>query len=855
MNGGIRSSVGKFDSLLAEAIRSSKAASATLEAARVRNDGLEMSLSGRSLKQPRGGNDNGTKKSAITDAPSAGHRVFRNKGGDAIGTGTDGRQVTVSIGAGSISKSEDRQGGDARAAGLMRQDSTGATSTLSSLSCLGETSRAGCKQSDDIESTNAAAAAAAAGDSIAPSAQRTTSTFATERQRGLSDFGGIHSLTNHGLNDPSQQEDSPVVNRDGTSAVPPPGEDACAIREGLAIENANQLNCLDGENAGGAVRPGNVMALDETHESRVAGGDDAGSDQSNIAESTSGAGRRQWTCARCTLENSSRVAACEACGSARVENGVDGHRTRLATDYCAPELSVETAPAVTAAATISTENIVGVRRPSGGGCADAREVKSGMAASPLALATGSSGRSHALLEGRARGRHVSLRGIAAFPPEPTPAGSIHSLMEGRNSSLPSDPVVVPSTASLTTPLHSSSGAQPRCINSNSSSDDAKGHGGRGGLCGANARLEPPSAVAGSMTGLARGHAPPWSPAVRTPVLRPIPANTAAGGVLRGNAAVGSDLAGATPPTVITGDLGVHPIPMNNDGSTPSPHTTRFKHPRQPQARKSRVEVSRLPPRDISASQQQANKAKQGRGGSTMIRMRPRRLGGVERPPRSRYPQLSPPSDDQSAAPEQLELAAHFVSVACPRTVPELAATTDLFSRPLTLRSSSTGLAASRHERRAQCKPWQQQQQGPVDVSAPRPRVRREHGSSGNGSGSGSSSGSINGSGGGGPVVLDAGSPAGAPACDLSLLILGRSQGAPGHGLDPVSGARASVGVGQVPPVEGVMRRVPHEPARGVIGGSRVRYDRGERGRRIGVAPSKLRRRVSDTRVLEPLHPN
>lgn len=64
-----------------------------------------------------------------------------------------------------------------------------------------------------------------------------------------------------------------------------------------------------------------------------------------------------------------------------------------------------------------------------------------------------------------------------------------------------------------------------------------------------------------------------------------------------------------------------------------------------------------------------------------------------------------------------------------------------------------------------------------------------------------------------------------------------------------------MGVGKVPGVEEVNRRVPHEPARGVIGGGRGQFDRGERGRRVGVAPSKLKRRVSHARVLEPLHPD
>ena len=74
-------------------------------------------------------------------------------------------------------------------------------------------------------------------------------------------------------------------------------------------------------------------------------------------------------------------------------------------------------------------------------------------------------------------------------------------------------------------------------------------------------------------------------------------------------------------------------------------------------------------------------------------------------------------------------------------------------------------------------------------------------------------------------------------------------------MDPVSGTRANVGERQVQTVERAKWRVPHEPERGVAGGRRARYDRGERGRRIGVAPSKLGRRVSDTRVLEPLHPD
>ena len=64
-----------------------------------------------------------------------------------------------------------------------------------------------------------------------------------------------------------------------------------------------------------------------------------------------------------------------------------------------------------------------------------------------------------------------------------------------------------------------------------------------------------------------------------------------------------------------------------------------------------------------------------------------------------------------------------------------------------------------------------------------------------------------------------------------MSILGRNQGARGRGMDPVSGTRANVGERQVQTVERAKWRVPHEPERGVAGGRRARYDRGERGRR------------------------
>ena len=91
LNGGMRSSVGEFNSLLAEAMKSSKVASATLEAARVRNDSLAMSLSGKALLHPRGisgfsvkatrsrSDDRGvvTRKSAMAETSAERPRVER----------------------------------------------------------------------------------------------------------------------------------------------------------------------------------------------------------------------------------------------------------------------------------------------------------------------------------------------------------------------------------------------------------------------------------------------------------------------------------------------------------------------------------------------------------------------------------------------------------------------------------------------------------------------------------------------------------------------------------------------------------------------------------------------------------
>ncbi|CAM9830864.1 unnamed protein product [Ectocarpus sp. 12 AP-2014] len=529
---------------------------------------------------------------------------------------------------------------------------------------------------------------------------------------------------------------------------------------------------------------------------------------------------RPWTCSRCTLVNPRHVEACEACGStvwsedkhSEKQTGGEG-TTRAGTK---PPGAFETPP----------------------GSANSLEAPAtGVVAPPAGAATAIIGRPHSE-------RSSSPKGVMPRAAEAAAGGVAVSRARFLRPQV--GVVVEKRTASLR-----ASRAEPQSPPTAGAVPDHRQPSGLDGTRGAG--------------GLVVNHSARSTAAAAT---------AAAGerGIVR-----------ATSPSAGRGEALPHPLPPRRNTALVMPETMNALQQQQHQHQQRRQEqqqqqwhrrrrgenagaAQRADRRVGGNRQQQGGRRRPGRcpGARRIVTMGPpRRLGGIHRPsPMMRLSSLSPslsamPPDE--TRPVRPVAAAGEASAAMSSTA---SAAEAAMSAPLASSGARPG-GSGMDRRHGHRLPYL------VSSSAPLPLAL-------SGGGSGLDSGGGGGSGGGSRRRRDAGgntsdvsrrvpldpgplrtTPPIAPACDISLSILGRrrSQGLESGELAtetrPPRNYLPVNEVSLVAPLQRMMRDA------GAGGGVDVAVGWGKRDggsvrARVGIAPSKLRRRVSDTRLLEPL---
>ncbi|CAM9924773.1 unnamed protein product [Ectocarpus sp. 8 AP-2014] len=551
----------------------------------------------------------------------------------------------------------------------------------------------------------------------------------------------------------------------------------------------------------------------------VGRGTDGEEEEEDRAVNTGHLRDRPWTCSRCTLMNPRHAEACEACGSTvwSEENDSEKQPGGEGTERAGtkPPGAFETPPCSVAS---SEAPAMGVVAPSVGDAVSARPPHSERSSSPKgAMPRAAEAAAGGVAVSRARfltpqagvvveKNAASLKAPRAEPQSPPPAGAVpdHGLPSGL--------------------------------------DDTRGAG-----------------------GLVVNHSP-----------RSTAAAAAAAAGERG-------VVHATSPSAGRGEALLHPLlPRRNTALVVPENANALQQQqqrRQQWHRRRRGEnagaAQRADRRTGGNRQQQGSRRRPGRhpGARLVVTMGPpRRLGGVHRPsPMMRLSSLSPSLS--SAMPPDLTRPIGPVAAAAGASAATAAAAEAVMSAALASsgdRSGGSGMDR-RHGHRL---PYLVSSSAPLPLASSRGGGGLDSGGGGGGGrraggGSGGGSRSRRRDAGGNTsdvsrrIPPDPGpfraTPPIAPACDISLSILGRRSSQRGVGLEPGEVAtetrppRTSLSVNEVSlvaPLQRVMR-----DAAGGGGDVAVGWGKREGGRvraGVGIAPSKLRRRVSDTRLLEPL---
>lgn len=769
--GGNGSMGGRFDALLAEAVRSSGAAATALAEARAENDARMLE--------------------AVETAPRAG-------GGGLLHT----RRYIGGHG-----------GGD------------------SEYDCVGKQEDAVCKpEKAAADATEGAAKVHSGGlgttpDALEPGCAGTSAD--PEGARG-SETHGRESGTNH----------TRLAAR--VSAASPPS---------IPVPSLVSRQTSSGASFSTSFRPTPDPPAPPTHpaassHNRTNTSDDARGESSAPCESLSphrpgsrnAACRREsgsWACLRCTLINPRPSSSCEVCGSAApgttpaVLKGDVSGGTRPGTKLSnssdrSMDSGAETAagglPAAAAQAT-AEEDLREVPVAATG--VEIDEAVQDAAKEARAPTVGSPHQSQTTT-----GTPVPLWGAAAaFPPDWShPPGRASPSRERRTQLIAGEN---PPAAALASPLPAAgssentraSGSAPQTFSVRNNASGT-GSGSRGGL---------ERVGAGQVLPLQTRHTAPATSSNA-------PSAAGAGAGLVGSSAAGVAAPRArclgSPASFVPANIGVHPLRPRPRCEAAAPQGARGVR-----RQKQRYECATREPR--RAGQPRALTGRRRLMGP------PRRLGGAHRPSRLRCVPPSPPPSSSLVAPP-----------ADAATTTAAAASAAVVLNPGLLPVREV-VGASHDRRHSHEHPRASSSLDPFCRPNPslRPALR------------GGLGGSVGRSNLRAAAVGPPSSSAAAPACDISLSVLGRSQGRGGggggasHGTPMPSGGRAGIGGAEPgersrrPGQENELAASFKHEAGGGIGAWGRRCGGGggaAAAAAVGVAPLKLRRRVNDTRVLEPL---
>lgn len=576
-----------------------------------------------------------------------------------------------------------------------------------------------------------------------------------------------------------------------------------------------------------------IYESDNMGESRVPR-DLASPRRAGSSEGACGLDSSSWACLRCTLVNPRESTSCQACGYVPslpvnvLKGAVTGGGTQTGTNPSAqghPTDSAAEAVVDGASAAVFSGPAEGDLREASGQTAGVEPPPADLQATEGVRApTGGSPRPRRT----ARTTPAPLRAAAAaFPPDssPPPPGRVSSSKERRTHFVRRNPAAAeallrtmsPSTAAICpseSTRASGSAPQPcrgKCL---------------GAPCGGSGALERDHDAAGRMLPIRARHT---APAVRSDV--PFAVGTTEVAAAQGPRRLRS------PATFVPADIHPPMQPRGRKDATAAPQGGRGVRQHHPQHAST---LHRVPRRRTAKPHAFAVRRR--------LMGPPRRLGGMHRPSRLHHvpppSSVTPPATATTTAVATAEAKAVAAAAALTPGLPSL--------------REMAGLGHDhRHDR--------EQSEGslrPFSPLAPSSRAAALRGGSGRG--------------GRGDTAVASGRPppsSAAPACDVSLSILGWSQargGKPRGGGAMLCGGYVSSGGAEAG--GGGVRRSEHETASatsfqqkvgGGIGGVGAwgrRCGAGEGDGRaaaaaaavVGVAPLKLRRRVNDTRTLEPL---